>query len=368
MKKYILVILLLLPTSALAQFDEQIYVEPEIFKAKIVEVLEERVQSIESEIELMQQHLLLIGTDGSWQDREFEVNSINDLEVLSAQEFAVGDKVVVSYSVDFENNDNFAIIDVVRTSSLWYVFLIFVLLTIIIGKWKGFRSLLSLLFSFLVIFYFIIPNIFNGANPVLISLIGGMIITPFIIYFTEGWSRKSHAGVISIYISLFATGILAWTFIRFSSLSGAASEEIMFLVGNSGVVDFRGLLLAGIIIGSLGVLDDLVISQISTVEEISNADKNLSAKELYNRASRVGISHLGSMTNTLFLAYAGVSLPLLLLFYIQQPPFMTFGEIMNSELIAVEIIRTLVGSIGLILAMPISTFLAIKLLNRKKRF
>ena len=365
MKIYIFIILLLLPFSVLAQPITDNVDDSEIFKAKIVEILDENIQVIEDNVELIQQRLLLIGLEGSWKDKEFEFNGIDDMEVLSSKQHKVGDKVIVNHSIDFEGSDSFIIIDTMRTSSLVYILILFIGLVVFIGKWKGLRSLLSLLFSFLIIFYFIIPHIFDGDSPIWISLIGGIIMTPFIVYFTEGWNNRSHAGVISIYISLFVTGVFAWLFIGFSSLTGAASEEIMFLVGNSGVVNFQGLLLAGIIIGSLGVLDDLVISQISTVEEISKANKDLSDKELYQRAKRVGVSHLGSMTNTLFLAYAGVSLPLLLLFYIKQPPFMSFGEVLNSELIATEIVRTLVGSIGLVLAMPISTILAIKFFKRK---
>ena len=216
----------------------------------------------------------------------------------------------------------------------------------------------------MVIIYFIAPNIFAGHNPVFITIIGSLLITPLIIYVTEGFNRKAHLAVASIYISLTATIVLASLFVNYTGLTGAGSEEVMFLVGNSGLINFKGLLLAGIIIGSLGVLDDLVISQISVVEEIYKADNDLSRSELYKRSNQVGISHLGSMTNTLFLAYIGVALPLFLLFYIQQPPFMTVGQAINSELIATEIVRTLIGSIGLVLALPISTYLAVKFIKK----
>ncbi|MBL7022113.1 YibE/F family protein [Patescibacteria group bacterium] len=363
MKKYIFILLFLLPFVAHAQPFVDDFFEPEIFKAKIVEVVHEEDKSLEGGLSIVQQNLLLEGIEGAWNNKEFNINTINDIEAINSYQFEVGDKVIVSYDIDFDGNNSFYIIDSVRHGALLYIFLLFIIAVLLVGRWKGLRSLLSLLFSFLIIFYFIIPNIFNGSNPVWIALLGGLFISPFIIYFTEGWNNKSHASLISIYISLLITGLLSWFFIKFSSLSGV-SEELMFLVGNSSVVDFKGLLLAGIIIGSLGVLDDLVISQVSVVKEIIGLDNSLSKKEIYTKAKRVGVSHLGSMTNTLFLAYAGVSLPLLLLFYIQQPPLMTIGEVLNSELIATEIIRTLVGSIGLVLAMPISTILAIKFFKK----
>ena len=363
MKKYILLLLLVLPFTLHAQSFVDDSFESEIFKAKIIEVVGEEEKNIEGELNIVQQNLLLSGIEGNWQGKEFTVNTINDIEAINSYQHKVGDKVLVNYSIDFEGEDTFYIIDSIRYNALLYIFLLFIIAVVIVGRWKGLRSLLSLLFSFLIIFYFIIPNIFNGSNPVWIALLGGLFMSPFIIYLTEGWNSKSHASLISIYISLFITGIISWFFIRFSSLTGS-SEELMFLVGNSNVVDFKGLLLAGIIIGSLGVLDDLVVSQVSVVKEIISANSSLNRKEIYMKAKRVGVSHLGSMTNTLFLAYAGVSLPLLLLFYIQQPPFMTIGEVLNSELIATEIIRTLVGSIGLVLAMPISTILAIKFFKK----
>ncbi|MFW0862104.1 MAG: YibE/F family protein [Candidatus Komeilibacteria bacterium] len=364
MKKYILLFLLLiLPTIANATPVADESFDSDIFKAEVVSVIEEDVKDVGDGFSLIQQEILLIGLEGDWLGKEFKVNTINDIEVLASKRYGVGDKVLVNHSIDYEGEDSFYIIDNIRFNALSLIFLLFIVAIIVVGRWKGLRSIISLVFSFLVIFYFIIPNIFNGYNPVVIALVGGLIMTPLIVYFTEGLNNRSHAAVISIYASLFVTGILSWFFIKISHLVGI-SEEMMFLVGSSHVVDFRGLLLAGMIIGSLGVLDDLVVSQISAVEEMSSLDKKMNNKELYNKASRVGVSHLGSMTNTLFLAYAGVSLPLLLLFYIKQPPFMTVGEVINSELIATEIIRTLVGSIGLILAMPISTILAIKFFRR----
>ncbi|MFZ5364173.1 MAG: YibE/F family protein [Patescibacteria group bacterium] len=156
-------------------------------------------------------------------------------------------------------------------------------------------------------------------------------------------------------------------FTNLTKLSGFAEEETVYLVGlMGGDINLQGLLLAGFIIGALGVLDDITVSQVSTVQEINAANPNLSRSEIYKKAMRVGVDHIASMVNTLFLAYAGAALPLLLLFSFKQEPFLTFGQVINHEIIATEIVRTLVGSIGLALAVPITTFLAAYFYKKNK--
>jgi len=145
-----------------------------------------------------------------------------------------------------------------------------------------------------------------------------------------------------------------------------ANEETMFLLGlGEETINFQGLLLAGIIIGTLGVLDDMVISQVAAVEQIKLANPELSKKEVFKKSYKIGVSHISSMTNTLFLAYAGAALPLLLLFSVKQEPFLTFNQVINNEMIATEIVRTLAGSIGLVLAVPVATVLAVHFLRAK---
>ena len=155
-------------------------------------------------------------------------------------------------------------------------------------------------------------------------------------------------------------------FICLSKLTGITSEEVSYLATiGATTVNFKGLVLAGIIIGALGVLDDVVISQITTVEQLAGADNNISKRELFKRAYKVGVSHISSMTNTLFLAYAGASLPLLILFVSGQSVFTGWLQVINNEAIATEIVRTIVGSIGLILSVPIATYLAVNAFSKK---
>ena len=227
--------------------------------------------------------------------------------------------------------------------------------------------MLSLSISFLVIMKLILPLILRGYSPLLVSILGAIIILALIVYITWGFTRKANVAILSLAISLLFTGVLAVLFVYLSQLKGSSNEEISYLVSlNHMAIDFRGLLLAGIIIGILGVLDDVVISQISVVEQLRKANAKLPDWHLFKRSMAVGVDHISSMTNTLFLAYAGVSLPLLLLFILKVEPFTGVAQVINSEMIATEIVRTLAGSIGLVLSVPIATLLAVKLMKNKK--
>jgi uncharacterized membrane protein len=336
-----------------------------LFEAKVIQVLKEREIVREGGGVANQQNVKLIGLEDEWKDKEFIVNGLSEIDVVNGVEVSVGNKVIVQHSADYEGADSFVITDHVRRGYLYLLGLIFAIAIFAIGKWQGVKSLLSLVFSFIIIMYWIIPSIINGINPLLVSIIGAVVILCSIIYVTWGFTRKANIAMISIAVSLLITGFISIVFTKLTNLSGLADDNILFLVGVPGVnINFEGLLLAAIIIGTLGVLDDVVISQISTIEQIKLSNKNISKKELFSKAIRVGVDHISSMTNTLFLAYAGASLPLLLLFGVQEN--VGFLTVINNEMIATEIVRTLTGSIGLILAVPIATFFAVNYLTKKQ--
>lgn len=187
------------------------------------------------------------------------------------------------------------------------------------------------------------------------------------VYITEGFNTKAHISVISIFITLLLTLLLSWFFVNLSRLSGMSSEETIFLISdNIKVINFKGLLLSAIIIGALGVLDDIAVGQVEAVQQLILTDPTQSQKKLFKSAITIGRAHLGAIINTLFLAYVGASLPLILLFNVKSAPFVSFSQVINHESIATEIVRTLVGAIGLCLAMPIATLLAVLVLNKKK--
>lgn len=339
----------------------------EVFEAKVMEILKEKEVTREDGSKYFQQNIKLKGLEGKWQGKEVVFYGIDDFEVVSKNEYKKGDKVIVAYSKDVEGNENFYIVDYIRRDSLYFLAGLFCLVVLIIARWKGFRALLGLAVSFFIIMKFIVPKILDGGNPLFVSIIGSFIILIFIVYITEGFRQRSHLAIASILICLVITGVLSLVFTYLTRLTGSAQEEAMFLISlGKTAINFRGLLLAGIIIGTLGILDDMVISQIMATEQIKKANPELLNKEVFKKSFEIGKSHMSSMVNTLFLAYAGVSLPLLLLFNIDMPPFLEFSQVINNEIIATEIVRTFVGSIGLALAVPIATFISVYYLKVKE--
>jgi len=368
MRKYIFIISILglffLP--ALANLQENSVTEEEIFKARVIEVIRQNTVTSEDGSVLVQQKLKLKGLSGNWEDEEFVFDGTK-YEVISANTYEAGDKVMVTHSQDMEGNDIFYVIDAVRQGSIYWLALLFAIVVIAVGRLKGLRALVVLVLTFLIILAFIIPRILAGNNPLFISIIGSLFILVLAIYITEGFKRTSTVAVFSIFIALIITGLLSVWFTAVTKLTGFASDEAIYLMGlTGGDINVQGLLLAGIILGALGVLDDVIISQVTLVRELKLANPQLSGRHLYSKAMKVGVSHMSAMVNTLFLAYAGAALPLLILFSIKEPPFLTFGQVLNNEMIATEIVRTLTGSIGLVLAVPIATLLAVNLIKTKK--
>jgi len=337
-----------------------------IFRAKVIEIMEEHQGQREDGSIFIQQKIKLVGLEGQWQDQEI-ISDSTDYDVISNSEYKVGDRVMVNYSPSLEGEDIFYVVDFVRQGYIYWLIFIFVAIVILIGRWKGLRALVVLGLTFFIILKFIIPQILAGHNPLLISIIGSIFILILAIYITEGLNRNSTISVLAILISLIITGLLSVLFTSLTKLTGFANEDVMFLVGlTKQAINIQGLFLAGVIIGSLGVLDDVVIAQVALVKELKIASPQLPLRKIYRQAMTVGISHLSSMVNTLFLAYAGVSLPLFILFSLKSAAGLNWGQVINNEMIATEIIRTLAGSIGLILAVPIGTILAVYFVRKTK--
>lgn len=340
-----------------------------MFKAKVVDVLEEVEKISDSGEKIKQQNLKLLGLEGDFKNKEIIFYGIGNIEVVGGKTYSVGDTVLVAATFNsLENSYNYYITDYVRSSGLLIILLIFVLSLIIISRFKGVRSLISLILTFLVIIFFIVPKIMAGFNPVFIVIVGSIFILAIIIYLTEGFNLKAHLATSSIFISLLLVIIISWLFIELTKLTGVFSEDVFSLISiGQQSINFKGMLLAGIIVGSLGVLDDVVISQISSVEQLIETNPYQNWKEVYKKAYKIGISHISSMTNTLFLAYAGASLPILIFFVSSNSPFSSFEQIINNEAISTEIVRALSGSIGIILSVPLSTFMAAYVLCLKKQ-
>ena len=235
---------------------------------------------------------------------------------------------------------------------------LFVLAVIAFGRWQGVRSLIGLACSFAVIVGFVVPAILRGRSPVPVALVGAMAIMLASLYLSHGVGRKTTAAVVGTALALALTGALTAGFVELTALTGLASEDALNASFQVGGISLQGLLLAGIILGGLGVLDDVTVSQASLVFELRRADPTAGFAELTRGALAVGRDHVAASVNTLFLAYAGASLPLLVLFVSGGDPL---GTVVTAEAVAVEVVRTLCGSVGLIAAVPLTTLLAANL-------
>jgi uncharacterized membrane protein len=245
--------------------------------------------------------------------------------------------------------------DLERTRPMLVLVALFVLAVVAFGRWQGVRSLLGLGLSFAVIVGFVVPAILRGRSPVPVALIGAMAIMLVSLYLAHGPGRKTTAAVVGTALALGLTAALAAAFVGVAALTGLASEDALNASFAVGGLSLRGLLLAGIILGGLGVLDDVTVSQASLVFELRRADPAAGFGELVRGALAVGRDHVAATVNTLFLAYVGASLPLLVLFVTSGD---AFGTVATAEAVAVEVVRTLCGSVGLIAAVPLTTVLA----------
>ena len=334
----------------------------ETLEAVVSKVIEEKQIEVMQKKQLFQK-LELEVTKGTFFGKKIIVENGN-IPLANQQKYRIDDKVMVSMSKDINGKTNYFISDYVRRDSLIVLFFIFIMVTILIAKWRGLMSLVGMGISFLVIFLFILPQISSGSNPVEIAILGSIVIIPISFFLSHGFNKKTFVAIAGTLVALIITGILSNIFVEAAHLTGFASEEAGFLqVVKQGSINMKGLLLAGIIIGVLGVLDDITISQSAIVFQLKEANNRLDIDELFKRAMSVGQDHISSMVNTLILVYTGAALPLLLLFVNNPHPF---SEVVNYEIIADEIIRTLVGSIGLVLSVPITTFIATFVASRKK--
>jgi len=233
----------------------------------------------------------------------------------------------------------------------------FFALVIFMARRQGLTSIVGMVLSLYVLTYQIVPQILAGQNPIVVSLIGCCVIATLTVYLCHGFTRESHIALAAMFMTLAAVSLLSYLTVHLAHLVGLGSEEAYFLqFGPSAKLNLQGLLLGGIMLGTLGVLDDITISQISIVTQLKEAKPEIEFFELYSRGLSVGKDHVASLVNTLILAYAGSSLPLFLLFTINQtqPAWVAI----NSEMIAEEIVRTLTGSIGLVIAVPLATLAA----------
>ncbi|MFJ8161962.1 YibE/F family protein [Streptomyces sp. NPDC096136] len=264
-------------------------------------------------------------------------------------------EVVVAYAPNAPRDLQYSVIDLNRKFPMILLAAIFAVAVVVVGRMRGLFALVALVVSFGVLTLFILPAILQGSNPLLVAVVGASAIMLIALYMCHGLTARTSVAVLGTLVSLLLIGLLGSLFIGWAFLSGNTDDNTGLIHGLYPNIDMSGLLLAGVIIGSLGVLDDVTVTQTSAVWELHQADPDMGPRALYRAAIRIGRDHIASVVNTLVLAYAGAALPLLLLFSIANS---SMGTVANSELVAEEIVRTLVGSIGLVASVPVTTALA----------
>ncbi len=325
-------------------------------KAKVVTVSDSRIETVPgTNIESKSQNVTAVIVSGTNKGKVIDFK--NDYTQLNP-----GDTFYARHTIDtYSDIDFWSLSDMYRMDKLVILFIIFIIVLLLFGGIQGLRGLLSLVGSVLLIFYLLIPSIYSGYPVLLVSIVVSSFIIIIGSYITHGFNRTTSSAVIGMIITVCVTGILAYLAITYSRLTGFSSEEHTYLnLDTSGKIDMLGLLMSGVMIGLLGVLYDVAIGQAVSVEELYSSSDRSNRSSVYKSAIRIGREHIGALVNTLALAYVGVSMPLLLLI---QSATTGLPFIINSEIFATEIIRILVGSIGLILAVPITTVISVYMLD-----
>jgi len=326
--------------------------------ARVVEVLNQEQRRIPgTEVKGDYQTIKVLILDGEEKGKEVTVE--NDYLQLNK-----GDKFYLVHTVNtLEGRDYYSVSEPYRLPVVYAMIALFLLAVLLFGGVQGVRGLASLIGSFLLIYFVLFPSIMSGYSPVLVSLGVSSLIIILGSYITHGFTKTTTSAVIGMVLTILVTGAMAHFVVGWADLSGYSADEATYLHFNSrGSIDFVGLLLGGILIGLLGVLYDAAIGQAISVEELNRAGGDLSRRYIFKRAMRMGREHIGALVNTLAIAYVGASLPLLLLFYSSAS---SFTLSLNHEIFATEIIRTMIGSIGLILTVPVTSIVAVMLLVRK---
>ena len=269
--------------------------------------------------------------------------------------FEVGDDLVVARILGEDAPFRYAFSDRDRKGSLILLTLLFATTVVLLGRLRGLSALAGLASSIVVLGFYSLPALLEGQSALIVACVSSALIALVALYTSHGFNPMTTVAVIGTLLALALTVVLGVVFIDLAELSGFATEESLFIEG-VGDIDVRGLLLAGLVIGALGALDDMTVTQASVVFELRRANPRQSRRDLFAAGMRVGRDHVASTVNTLFLAYAGAALPLLLLFSVGQLPA---ADVANSEIVATEIVRTLVGSIGLVASVPLTTWLAV---------
>ncbi len=356
MKKLILLFLTSVLISVFSPFYIFAQQKEESFKGKVIDVNE-----VPCSEEFIETYTCFEYTVEILDSEENKVTT-PILSETGKSKFNEGDKVFITSLSDEFGNEQWSITGYNRDFPIILLVLLFSFLAIIIGKRQGIGSLFSLMFTIFILYTWAVPKILNGSDVIFIGVTTVVITLIVIMYASHGLNRKSTVGVISTTVGIIFVGILAKLFATLIKVDGSGSEEAFLLLSQTGGgINLSDIFFVSILIGSMGVLDDVVMSQVSAVQELYKANSKLTTTELYKQAMNIGRDHISSMINTLFIAYAGSSLATVMLLTYSSGGI---GNILKIDFIAEEIVRTVTSSIGILLVVPISSIIAAKLIPK----
>lgn len=355
--KYIfaIIITVVLITVLLLPSKEAKEVEGELYIAKITEVLDKKVN------DNMGHQTISINYLAQITDKRFNGQIVNVLDVFEVNsphiEAELGDEVFLYLEKDESGTNilNAYINGYKRDQYIIYLIILFILLILIIGRFKGFKALISLILTMLFIIKVFLPGILKGENPIYLSILISTAITTGTLLIISGFSKKTLSAILGTLMGVFVAGILAYSFSYYAKLIGFSYEEIQLLsfIPQSTKFDFNGLLFSSILLGALGAVMDVSMSISSSIVEIKAADSSMTMKQLFQSGMNIGRDIMGTMVNTLVLAYTGSSLNIMILILAYHKPLV---ETINYEMIVVEIVRALAGTIGLVITIPFTAF------------
>lgn len=365
MKKTIFILTLILIFSSIAIYaEEDIQEIPYLTeKATVLEAGDVEGNSEDLFGEQFQKVKLKV-ISGKYKDELFEIQ--NELSNNEVYDIIVekGDKVVVMIEENEEGASVF-ISDYSRGDYTLYLTILFIALILLVGRSKGLKSIISLALTMAAIVYILLPSILKGMNPVPISILISIAVTIITIFLVGGINNKSFATIIGTISGVIIAGAISFFVGSKIKLTGLSPEEagMLLYIPQDITLSFQNLLFSGIILGSLGAVMDVGMSISSSIDEINKANSSLTQRELFKSGMNVGKDIMGTMTNTLILAYAGSSIPILVLFMAHEASIV---KIVNLDIIATEIVRSLSGSIGLVLTIPITALVASILIKKGK--
>lgn len=341
-------VILLRPTGEARPDLAEIGITSEVYEA----VVESKIQAAcESNPDLQCVNLGLRLTQGPDEGSVFPL-----VMVVSegSPTFDVGERVVLDHQQGAEPEFRYSYSDRQRRPVLLRLGVLFAVAVVGLGRMRGFAALVGLAASIVVLLQFVIPAILDGRDPLWVAIVGAAIIAFLALYAAHGFTRMTSVALLGTMAALLLTAVLSWLAVEAARFSGLTVDEA-FILNIAGHFDLSGLILAGTVLGALGAIDDITVTQASTVWELHSLRPDLGKRDLVRSGLRVGRDHVASTVNTLLLAYAGAAMPLMLFFVLANQ---SIGTVLNSEIVAVEVVRTLVGSIGLVAAVPITTWLA----------